>query len=60
MPCVPTLMDPMSAAAWKDMRETGKTVQVLFIYLYLVLLSLFLVDYSVFDFCKLKQNVTED
>ena len=42
------------------MRETGKTVQVLFIYLYLVLLSLFLVDYSVFDFCKLKQNVTED
>lgn len=55
-PCVPTLMDPMSAAARKDIRETGKTVQVLFIYLFLVLLSLFLVNYSVFNFCKLKQT----
>lgn len=34
----------------------GKTVQVLFIYLFLVLLSLFLVNYSVFNFCKLKQT----
>lgn len=46
-------MDPMSAAARKDIRETGKTVQVLFIYLFSYL---FLVNYSVFNFCKLKQT----